>query len=260
MKLDYIITTITNDSVKSRTIECMELARWMLFRENIGFYWNVSYGDGKARSRSIAASRFLTETEAEYLCFIDSDILFTPDNLKRLFEDLRAGYDLIGGIFSVRGGTQASSFGLDYRLILDGKIHEFEYIATGFVGISRKLLKKILDETKLALLHPHDMKFWPFFEERQYPDRDGEGIFLSEDYDFCEKARAVGVKPYIDTSIQPGHLGEIIFTMEDVVKHQKEEMKRHAKEPMSDIEKARRAIQSKKNASSKRGAPMASKK
>ena len=37
MKIDYTIATITNDSVKSRTIECVELARWMLFRDNIAF-------------------------------------------------------------------------------------------------------------------------------------------------------------------------------------------------------------------------------
>lgn len=230
MKLDYIISTITNDSVKSRTIECMELSRWILFKDNIGFYWNTMYGDGKARARSISASRFLTETDANYLVFIDSDILFTPDNLRRLFEDLRSGYDLVGGLFAVRGGTQPSSYAYDAVYHLDGKIHEFEYVSTGFMGISRKLLEKMRDETPLSLLHPNDLKFWPFFEEVQYPEREAEGIFLSEDYAFCEKARKVGIKSYIDSSIQLGHLGEYVYTLQDVIKSQKELREQKQKE------------------------------
>lgn len=223
MKLEYVISTICRDSIKARTIECIENTRWSLAAEGITFYWNTPHGDGKARARSITASRFLEQTpEANYLLFIDSDILFRPQHVKRIFEDMRDGYDLIGGLFAVRGGTQASSYGIEGKLMLDGNIHEFEYIATGFMGVTRKLLLKIRDEIPLPLLHPHDIKFWPFFEERQYPDREGEGIFLSEDYDFCEKARKVGTKPYIDTSVQLGHLGEYSYSLNDVVTLQKE--------------------------------------
>jgi AmiR/NasT family two-component response regulator len=52
------------------------------------------------------------------------------------------------------------------------------------------------------------------------PEREAEGIFLSEDYAFCENARKVGVKAYIDTGIQLGHIGEYVYTLKDVVEHQ----------------------------------------
>lgn len=220
MKIDFVISTICLDSVKAQMCECMELAKWQLAKDGIAFYWNTPYGDGKARARSIAATKFLTHTEATYLLFIDSDILFTPQNMKRILDDMKNGYDLIGGLFAVRGGTQASSYGINGKLILDGKIHEFEYIASGFMGITRKLLEKIRDEIPLPLLHPRDIKFFPFFEEREFADREGEGIFLSEDYDFCEKARKVGVKPYIDTSVQLGHIGNYTYSLHDILKHQ----------------------------------------
>jgi len=201
----------------------MELAKWELASKGITFYWNTPYGDGKARTRSIAATRFLEQTtDGVCLLFIDSDILFKPQDIARVFQDVEAGYDLVGGLFAVRGGTQASSYGIDGKLVLDGKIHEYEYIASGFMGISRKLLLKMRDEIPLPLLHPRDIKFYPFFEEKMYPEREGEGIFLSEDYDFCEKARKVGVKSYIDTSIQLGHLGSYVYTLHDVVKQQEE--------------------------------------
>lgn len=223
-KLSFMLCTTTLDSVKSRTCECIEVARWTLMRDQIMFYWTTTYGDGKARSRNVCASKFLQNTEdIDYLIFVDSDILFTPDHLKKLYDDLVAGYDLVGGLFAVRGGTALSSCDTAGTVYLDGTIKVFEYIATGFMGISRKLLEKMRDEIPLPLLHPKNLKFWPFFEEKQYPDRDGEGIFLSEDYDFCEKARKVGVKSHIDTSIQLGHLGERVYTLEDVLQNQAKE-------------------------------------
>lgn len=223
-KLNFMLCTVTFDSVKSRTCECIEVARWTLIRDQIMFYWTTTFGDGKARSRNICASKFLQNaTDVEYLVFLDSDILFTPQHLKKLYEDLKAGYDLVGGVFAVRGGTALSSCDASGMLYLNGEVKEIEYLATGFMGISRKLLEKMRDEIPLPLLHPKNLKFWPFFEEKQYPERDGEGIFLSEDYDFCEKARKVGIKCYIDTSIQLGHLGERVYTLEDVLSTQTKE-------------------------------------
>ena len=181
-KLNFMLCTVTFDSVKSRTCECIEVARWTLFRDQIMFYWTTTFGDGKARSRNICASKFLQNAkDVEYLVFLDSDILFTPQHLKKLYEDLKAGYDLVGGVFAVRGGTALSSCDASGMLYLNGEVKEIEYLATGFMGISRKLLEKMRDEIPLPLLHPKNLKFWPFFEEKQYPERDGEGIFLSED-------------------------------------------------------------------------------
>ncbi len=221
---EFILCTPTADSVKATTIECVERAKTAFLSEGKFFPWTLTRGDGKARSRSIICSTLLRECpEIPYLIFLDSDIIFTTDDLKRLLSDLQAGYDLIAGLFAVRGGTQLSSYdkGIGGGFKLDGSIMKFEYVATGFVGISQRLLKKMVKEIPLPLLHPSNINFYPFFEEKAFPERDGEGIFLSEDYDFCEKARLVGVDPYIDTSIRLGHIGEYNFTLSDVLAYQK---------------------------------------
>lgn len=219
----FMLCTPTFDNVKSRTIECVEAARWSLYQDGEIFPWTVTYGDGVARTRCIMATTLMMKApEIPYLIFLDSDILFTPDNLKKLYADLVAGYDLIGGLFAVRGGTSLSSYddGVDGKVHIDGKIQKWEYIASGFMGISQRLLKKMVEEIPLPMLHPKSIKFYPFFEDKQHPDRDGESIYLSEDYDFCEKARKVGVDSYVDTSIQLGHLGEYTFTLQTVLDNQ----------------------------------------
>jgi len=221
---EFVLCTPASSSVKVGTIECVEKARAAFLSEGKYFPWTLTRGDGVARSRSIIATTLMRDwSEIPYLIFLDSDILFSVENLKRLLSDLKAGYDLIAGLFAVRGGTQLSSYdrGVDGGVQLDGGIMKFEYIATGFMGISQKLLKKMVEEIPLPLLHPQNINFYPFFEDKAFPDRDGEGIYLSEDYDFCEKARLVGVDPYIDTSIQLGHIGEYDFRLADVLAFQK---------------------------------------
>ena len=48
---------------------------------------------------------------------------------------------------------------------------------------------------------------------------------MSEDWDFCEKCRKIGVEPYIDTTILLGHQGTTIVTMETVKKYHDEKNK-----------------------------------
>ncbi len=236
-KPPFILCTPTAESVKASTIDCVEKARADYLKSGEFFPWTLTRGDGKARSRSIIATQLmLNASDIPYLIFLDSDIIFTPENLRKLHSDLQAGYDLIGGIFAVRGGTQLSSYdnGTNGRVLCDGKIRQFEYIATGFMGISMKLLKKMVEEIPLPLLHPDSIKFYPFFEEKAFPERNGESIFLSEDYDFCEKARKVGVDPYIDTSIQLGHIGEYDYRLADVLAYQE---KNNGKEQATELSK-----------------------
>jgi len=241
----FVLCTPTANSVKAATIDCVEKARASFLQEGIWFPWTLTRGDGAARSRCIIATEMMRQASmVDYLIFLDSDIIFTTENLRKLFSDLQAGYDLIGGVFAVRGGTQLSSYdgGDNGKVHMDGKIQKFEYIASGFMGISQRLLKKMVEEIPLPLLHPDSIKFYPFFEDKSYPERDGEGIYLSEDYDFCEKARQVGVDPYIDTSIQLGHIGDYDYRLADVLLYQKNNNGKQAAKDLSKREnKARKA-------------------
>lgn len=238
---EFVICTPTGESVKATTIDCVERARAAYLGEGKYFPWTLTRGDGRARSRCIMASTMLQNwSEIPYLIFLDSDIIFEVKDLKRLHTDLQAGYDLIGGIFAVRGGTHLASYNKDINangIKLNGDIMKFEYVATGFMGISMRLLRKMVDEIPLPLLHPNSMKFWPFFEDKAFPERDGEGIYLSEDYAFCERARQVGVDSYVDTSIQLGHIGEYDYRLQDVLNYQKANNAREQAKKQAENEK-----------------------
>ena len=185
------------------------------------------------RSRSQACSKFLEETEVPYFLFIDDDIIFNPNDVTKVYQHLKSGkYDVIGGVYPVRGASQLSSYGWDARLDIDGQVREIEYLATGFMGISRGILNKIKDDLNLPICNPKDWsRCWPFFENGRWlaekRSKGGDNLYISEDWDFCEKVRMVGGKIYADTSIQLGHLREQVFTPSDVLRVQSEaEMKK----------------------------------
>lgn len=239
-KLDFFLQSVLYRSIDPHTAYCIERLHAVLPRK---FMWVPLAGDALvARARSIAASLFLKSEIAPYMIFIDGDIVFEPEDIEKLYQDLCDGYDLVGGFYVVRDGSQSAHFGWDANLPVNGKVNEVEYLSTGFTGISLKMLKQMREELKLPLLNEGEhSECWPFFESGAYVEREehkGKTIFsrkkiyISEDWDFCEKARKIGVKSYCDTSILLGHIGTKKWTIDDLRTHMMEkEREQLIKEP-----------------------------
>lgn len=248
---DLLLAIVSHRNVAAPTVHSLEGLRMASkeVRVNLNHTLGLFVGDALiSRGRSQACTKFLQETNIPYMLFVDEDIIFTPEDVQKVYNHLVMGRDVIGGIYPVRGATQLSSYGWDGLLEMDGGIHEIEYLATGFMGITRNILAKMVEELHLPILNPNDWaKCYPFFAcgpclrlegwKKQlegiatFDDdgirkvlkalllpirRKGDPIYISEDWDFCEKVRNVGGKVWADTSIQVGHLREQVYTCEDV--------------------------------------------
>ncbi len=229
--INFELTLCSHRGAAPETIGCIE--RFRLSTKLI-YYLAVYAGDALlSRNRSIACSHFLENNFAPYMVFLDDDIIFTANHLEKIHQDLSDGYDIVGGAYPVRDGSQLASFGWGGQVVFDASIQEIEYLATGFMGISRRALIKIRDELKLPLLNPNDWsKCYPFFECGRCTERKGDPIYISEDWDFCEKARKVGLKVYLDTAVQVNHLGSKQYGIADIMEAEKkrQEEKAHAQE------------------------------
>ncbi len=216
---DLLLAICAHRVVSAPTSACME--KFRLSNPKMKYTWGFFIGDALiARCRSQACSMFLNEMDMPYMIFVDDDIAFEPEHINKIYEHLSSGkYDVIGGIYPVRGACQISSYGYGGKLDIDGQVHEIEYLATGFMGISRRILKKIQTDLTLPWLNPNDWsKCYPFFEagRQLLRDKGGDPIYISEDWDFCEKVRKVGGKCYADTSVQLGHQRDKIYTVDDI--------------------------------------------
>ncbi|MFA5040321.1 MAG: hypothetical protein WC464_01630 [Bdellovibrionales bacterium] len=134
--------------------------------------------------------------KASHLLFLDSDIVFPADALKRL---MAHGKDIVGASYSKR----AAPF---YPLtILENGEHE--HVTSGLQRVN--LLPTgclLIRMTVFDALKP------PFFNL----ETEG-GQLRGEDYYFCEKARMAGFELWCDgdLSSQLGHIGQKVYRIGD---------------------------------------------
>lgn len=211
---DFEIATNSESDISVSTL----MGVMDLKAKGYNFIWRVKGGGGYARTRNILAYDFLKEKKAPYMLIIDRDIVFKSSDIDRLLEAMRSGYHLVGGCYPVKDGTRLATS--DRSITIDGNRNEVQWLSTGFGAISRELLLKMVDKLHLPIVQKNDWsEAYPFFEDHRYKDKIMGWMFLSEDYNFCMKARKVGVTPYLDTKILLGHIGNKVYGVADVVKH-----------------------------------------
>lgn len=213
---DFALATCSYGKTDDGTIDCVEEAHE---KSGLHFRWRRLSGDGLiGRGRSVMAYRFgWLWNDTDYMIFLDGDIVFQPDDLVKLVEAMRAGYHVVGGLYPIGHGKRLAHAGIDGKINIDGGIQEVRWLSTGFMGISKEILHYLVDELKLPFLHKNFPEFtcYPFFESGA---RDFEGgIYISEDWDFCEKVKSIGEKVYVHTGVKLGHIKTRIVTASEAI-------------------------------------------
>ena len=120
---------------------------------------------------------------------------------------LRDGRDVVCGLCCTQGDCRLAQYGWDGKINMTGEVEDIEYISTGFLGISREVLEKI--SKKMPLLNKGEWcECYPFFESGAY-----KNIYISEDYDFCNKVRGIGKRVYAHTGVMVKHIKDCIIEL-----------------------------------------------
>lgn len=174
------------------------------------------------RSRSIHATKALEEGY-DILVFIDDDIRFRATDLYQLIREACERKTVVGCLYMKRkaplelvgcplDGPQ------DLRIGEAGKVQEVRYVGTGMMAIHKNVFVKVAEclpklRTGAIFENGGELHIWPFFMPISY-----DGIYLSEDYAFCQRAREAGFKILADTRIILGHVGEHVYSAFDTQK------------------------------------------
>ena len=196
-----------------------------LSEQKIDFQDGTVVGDALiSRSRSIVASAFL-RSNCDVLLTIDSDIWFRPQDAVKLAEEAFR-YHMIGSMYVTRSATRPQPAVLlpDEPVYFDdsAKPLTVRFISTGFMAVHRSVFERV--SKTLPMCHKgwndqgSDTSFWPFYMPFVLPDDHEENLYLSEDWAFCERARQAGYKIWLDPSIRLGHVGNYMFTNEDLAR------------------------------------------
>lgn len=142
----------------------------------------------------IYANRNLLLQKAKYeqdaILMIDADIVFTPQDVERI-EELLKTHDIVSGLYVVGQDPYPPCVYKrvegDYMLteVKEG-LNEVDAIGGGFVGISKDAVQKLPNEA-----------FNDIWE--------GE-VKHGEDISFCHRAKELGYKIHLDSSIKVGHI------------------------------------------------------
>lgn len=179
------------------------------------------------QGRNQMASEALHDGFAETL-WIDPDIGFTADDV----EKLRAHHlPLVAGLYAQpRGRSLAADLLPETSEVVFGQqggLLEIRHVACGFLHVRRAVYEAIRSQLNLPLCNTRFGRgSWPFFQPLAVPEiivRPSEtGMqhtlrhrYLTDDFAFCHRARAAGVKIMADTSIRLWRMGSYGFGWED---------------------------------------------
>jgi SAM-dependent methyltransferase len=182
------------------------------------------------RSRSIMCTEFL-KTDADVMVIIDDDIVFEAEDFWKIVEGARETRSIYGGGYV----TRSTEPHLTSRVFPNTTVQwaqgavrrplEIQYLATGFFAIHRDLMEAMIGAEFEDADGSHkiaecqlgaDRPFFPFFSPFQVLEEDGRRHYLSEDWAFCNRARQLGFKVWMDQSIILQHLGLYPYTVADL--------------------------------------------
>lgn len=189
------------------------------------------------RARSQEATYFYKNTDAEVLLFLDDDIQYEPEDAIKICKAANELRSIVVGAYVNKreNYTWITSKPLDGEPIFfqaDAPLKEIRWGATGFMAIHRSVFTALLEESPnyhlhhpnhFPFCHPTDLRYYNFFKPMEWQHPNGDYLNLSEDWAFCEKARTIGFKIWLDPSIRLGHAGRYVYDLNDLCRPAKED-------------------------------------
>jgi choline kinase len=170
-----------------------------------------------SRARNAAVAHFLEDEENTHLLFIDSDIIFEPEDVYRL---IQADKDVIAGMYPKkyivwdRLKKDPNAERVDFPIggeikVTDDDYVESNYLPTGFLMIKREAILKLIAEHP-ELKYRNDIDGYGFDNDNFYNLFNAgirNGIYESEDWGFCSLWKESGGQILIHPDINLKHVG-----------------------------------------------------
>jgi hypothetical protein len=196
------------------------------------------------RSRNTLVSQFLT-TAATHLLFVDADICFEPE---QVFHMLRFDREFVGGVYPLkvidwsgpaikRAASAQESFSCAPLLYVgtlcsakdrerEGRFATGIYCGGGFMLLKRGVIERMIaayPETQYKSAHAYSSaktgQNYALFD--CMIDKE-TGVYVSEDFAFCQRWRDIGGKIWLDTEGKLTHIGAYNFPGDPKARHSRE--------------------------------------
>lgn len=162
---------------------------------------------------------FNGEVDYDYIMWIDSDIVFAPEQVLTLLYKMETNtdYQILSGLYAMEGGKQfACVKDMDEEYFKSNG--SFDFLETSKWEDIRKNEPFPVDYNGMGFMMVkkgvYEKLNYPWFEPKFFEyTKDNKLIrdFCSEDVGFCLKAKESGILVYLDPSIRVGHEKSVVL-------------------------------------------------
>ncbi len=188
--------------------------RFVLLANQIGLNWSLDTMSNESlvtRARNNLMAKMMTNQVATHFMFIDADIKFNADDIFRM---ITTDKDIIAGMYPKKSLPIQYNVNMAKETLVQGSLFTVDTAATGFLMFKRKVYADLIaahPETKYV----DDIGLGKQFEPNMFAIFDcyidEAGHYLSEDWAFCRRAKALGYDIWTDSLIKLSHLGTFEF-------------------------------------------------
>jgi hypothetical protein len=185
------------------------LLDWSIYATKLGITWSYNTLTTESlitRGRNTCVASFLS-SDATHLVFIDVDISWQWWQVLLLLDDKK---ELIGAACPLKSLPITYNINLIENAIEDKNgLIEVERVGTGFMVISREVFSKLESHPEVVSYNPNIKmpKEWLKYNKTYFSEGVRNNVYMSEDYQFCNKYKDVGGNIYINKNIVVGHTG-----------------------------------------------------
>lgn len=181
----------TTGSIETKTFEAL----FKIDRKDHKIFPLVTEHSLVYMARDSIVNKMLENPEAEYIWFVDSDIIVEKNTLNKLVDD---GKDIVTGCYPYKSETgSVVGVNTEYKTITmyDLMQEPDHLVKIGRAGMGCCLIKRQVLE---AVIKEFGTCFTPMGE-------------LGEDYSFCERAKSCGYDVFIDRDVITMHVGKKVY-------------------------------------------------
>jgi len=204
---------------------------WAQEAATYGVQWNYLVDPGATllpMARSQLLSLALELDDWTHVCMVDSDMGFTPRDLCEL---ILADKDIIAALTPVKAYPMYMNSSSEYARGIEkyeGPLAKCKYVGTGMMVVKRETVEKMHDHYYDTLSfktvdgHMGEQVRYNvvdlFATVTNGANEQGEELYLSEDYAFCQRARDIGLEVWSHSKVNPTHTGMHTFSVEGEAK------------------------------------------
>ena len=212
-----------------------QLFKWLDFNQIEWKYYLLTTDSLVSRARNTIVTKFLDEADYTHLFFVDADIGFEVSNFQRILD---YDNDLVCGIYPQKklfwnaeptfnnGKINPESL-LRYNvnfldssnIYVDQKgFTKVKEIATGFMLVKRNVFEKLIQNYKeikfkarFGAASENSENNYDFFKVGNYKEKNGNTVYLSEDFYFSRLWLDCGGEIYADVHSSLKHMGSYVY-------------------------------------------------